>query len=411
MQSRDNRRHGYRWLWGASAGAALGDGLSSTTFPLLIASQTRDPLIVSLLQVATGLPWLLFGLVAGTLVDRWDRRAVMWRTDLARVCIVLVLGVLVARGHAPVVVVLFAAFLLACGSTLIRSAAPALLPTLVPREQLARANGRLQAGATLSGSFVGPAAGSVLHSFSASAPVLAQTVAFIASAVCVGRLPAAASVEAARSSRRSIWIETAEGLRWLFAHRVLRSVAVGTVLLAASTGVLLAVLVIHVLDVLDVPAAGYGLLIAVYAGGSVMGSLLAARLRRRLGTNRCLLISALLGTVSIAVLAVAPSAVLAGAALIVLGVATMLWNILAVTVRQEFTPDHLLGRVTSAFAVVGVGTAPIAAPLGGIVASLTSTSVAIGFAAMLCALACIPVGRLPDLDRVGHTPPETPPHP
>jgi MFS family permease len=398
-------------LWGAAAGAALGDGLSTTALPLLIASQTRDPFIVSLLPVATGLPWLLFGLVAGTLVDRWDRRTVMWRTDLARVLIVAALGVLVALGHVPVFLVLLAAFLLACGSTLIRSAAPALLPALVPRENLAHANGRLQAVATVSGSFLGPAAGSALYSLCVAVPFLAQTLALVASAVCVGRLPAMTSTSVAGSARGSIWADTVVGVRWLVAQRVLRSVATGTVLLAASTGVLLAVLVIHVLEFLDLPTVGYGLLIAVYAGGSVVGALLAPRLRRALGTNRCLLTSVLLGTVAISVLAVAPNVVLAGAALFVLGIATMLWNILAVTVRQELTPNHLLGRVTSAFAVIGVGTAPIAAPLGGIVASLTNTSVAIGFAALLCALACIPVGRLPDLDHEGHTRSDSPPHP
>jgi len=395
-RAEDGRRFG--WLWGATVGAALGDGLSMTAFPLLIAGQTRDPFIVSLLQVATGLPWLLFGLLAGALVDRWDRRSVMWRTDLARLCIALSLGVLVALGHAPVAVVLLAAFLLACGSTLIRSAAPALLPTLVPRERLADANGRLQAGSTVSGSFLGPAAGSVLYSLSAAVPFLVQTFALVVSTLCVWRLPTTLVPSASRTGRSSIWVETAEGVRWLAAHRVLRSVAVGTILLAASTGVLLAVLVVHVLEFLDLPPVGYGVLISVYAGGSVAGSLFTARLRPALGTNRCLLCSALLGTVSIAVLAMAPNAVLAGVALFALGVATMLWNILAVTVRQELTPNHLLGRVTSAFTVAGVGSAPIAAPLGGVIASLANTSMAIGGAALLCAFACIAVSRLPDLD-------------
>ena len=87
----------------------MGDGLSMTAFPLLIAAQTRDPLVVSLLQVATGLPWLLFGLAAGTLVDRWDRRTVMWRTGLARVAVALALGLLIALGWAPVAVILAAA--------------------------------------------------------------------------------------------------------------------------------------------------------------------------------------------------------------------------------------------------------------------------------------------------------------
>lgn len=390
---------GYGWLLGSTVGAAMGDGLSTTALPLLIASQTREPIVVSLLQVATGLPWLLFGLAAGTLADRWDRRTVMWRTDLSRVAVAAALGVLVLAGQVSVGLILGAAFLLASGATLIRSAAPALLPTLVERAGLAAANGRLQAGSTLSGSFVGPALGGVLYAASAALPIMAHVLSLAFSALCAARLPKRTTAPTPPRPRRSIREETVDGVRWLAAHRVLRSIVTGTVLLSAATGILLAVLVIHALEFLNLTPAGYGALISVYALGSVVGSLLTAYLQRHLGTNRSLLVSALFGAVAIGALAVAPTPVLAGGALVGLGVATMLWNTLAVTVRQSLTPNHLLGRVTSAFNVIGTGAAPIAAPLGGVIASLTSTSLAIGVASLLCAVACLYLKRLPDLDQ------------
>ncbi len=393
-----SRSRAYRSLWGATVGAAFGDGLSMTALPLLIASQTRDPFVVSLLQVATGLPWLLFGLVAGTLVDRWERRTVMWRTSLGRVFVALALGLSVILGHESVTVILIAAFLFASGTTLIRSAGPALLRTLVDRDRLVQANGRLQAGTTVAGSFFGPAVGGLLYSISAAAPALVQTVALIASVAFIARIPEQGVVAAKNGTRRSIWRETAEGIRWLASHQILRPIAASTCLLSASTGILLAVLVVHVLQVLKLTGAGYGLLVSVYAGGSVVGSLLTGRLRRRLGTNGSLRTSAVLGAASIGAFAAAPNPVLAGAALFFLGVATMLWNILAVTVRQELTPDRLLGRVTSAFTVLGLGAAPIAALVGGFIASVSTTSVAIGTAAVLCATACFAVARLPNID-------------
>lgn len=391
---------GFRWLWCATTGAALGDGLSSAVLPLLIASQTRDPFVVSLLQVATGLPWLLFGLVAGTLVDRWDRRAVMWRTDVARVVLAAALAGLVLLELASVPLILLVAFLLPTGATLIRSAAPALLPTLVDRDELAAANGRLQAGATVAGSFGGPAVGSGLYAISAALPLLAQTLSLAISTACVLLLPGApARNPVERLTARSIRSEAREGLRWLSSHQVLRKVASGTALLAAATGILLAVLVLHVLEFLGLPPVGYGLMISVYAIGSVAGALLTAPVERRLGTSRCLLASALLGAGSIGALALAPAPVPAGGALLCLGVATMLWNTIAVTLRQELTPAHLLGRVSSAFNVVAVGAAPIAAPIGGVIAARFGTPVAIGTAAALCALACIDVARIPSIER------------
>lgn len=398
MAMRSTTRSGYWWLWWATTGAALGNGVGLAAFPLLIAGQTQDPFVVSLLQVATGLPWVMFGLVAGTLVDRWDRRTIMWRTDLARLGIVAALGALILLGHGSVPLILLAAFLLATGTTLRRSAAPALLPTLVARGDLGAANGRLQAGSTISGSFVAPAVGGGLYAVAAAIPVLAQTLFFAISAACVLRIPRGANPPATPSAPGSVRQETWEGLRWLASHRVLRPIAVGTVILSSATGILMAVLVIHILVFLGLQPAWYGAMISVYAIGGVAAALLTARLKRAFGTNRCLMGAALLGAVSIGTLALARGPVLAGCALIALGVATMTWNTLAVTIRQELAPDRLLGRLSSAFNVVGVAAATVAAPIGGLIATQYGTSAAIAVASALCALACLCLTRTPNID-------------
>jgi len=159
MPARPSRA--FAWLWGSNFGAALGDGMAAAAMPLLIAGWTRDPLVVSLHQVAAGLPWLLFGLLAGGLADRWDRRTLMWRTDVARLIIAAGLCAAIATGTFGVPAILAATFLLATSTTLLRSAAPALLPELVSRERLLQANARLQLGSTTAGSFLGPSLGAL----------------------------------------------------------------------------------------------------------------------------------------------------------------------------------------------------------------------------------------------------------
>lgn len=383
MVERHAARGAFGWLWGANTGAALGDGFAMVAFPLLIAGMTRDPLVVSLLQAAAGLPWLLFGLLAGTLADRWDRRTLMWRTDVARFGVVAALAGLVAVDALTVPLLLAGAFLFATGSTLIRSAAPALLPALVPPDRLADANGRLQAGATAAGSFVGPALAGALYASTPWLPVFGQTLALAASAACLRRLPVGVSrVPAVRS--RSFARDTWEGLRWLACHRVLRALAAGTALLAAATGILLSVLVLHALQTLGLPAAGYGGLISLYAAGSLVGAVATPPLNRHLGTRTCLLLAAAVGALSIAALAAATIVLTAAASLMALGVAAMLWNTTTVTIRQQSTPDQLLGRVSSAFNVLSVGAAPVAAPIGGVIAATTSTASALAAAAVLC---------------------------
>jgi hypothetical protein len=130
-------------LWSAATISGAGDGVRVVALPLLAAGLTRDPRAVSLVAVAAGLPWLLSALPAGALVDRWDRKRVLWSVDFARAAVMAGLVVGVALGHASIPLLLVVAFLLGSAQTLFDSAAQAALPVVVPRPDLERANGRL----------------------------------------------------------------------------------------------------------------------------------------------------------------------------------------------------------------------------------------------------------------------------
>jgi len=183
--------------------------------------------------------------------------------------------------------------------------------------------------------------------------------------------------------------DIAEGLTWVIHHRVLRPLATGTILLAAATGILLAVLVLHALETLRLPEAGYGVLITIYAVGSLGGAAISPQLRRRVDSKRSLMLAAALGAASIGTLALGTHIALAAVALAALGVATMVWNVTAMTLRQEATPDRLLGRTSSAFNILALGAGPIAAPIGGLIATVTNTTWALLAAAGLCACAVV----------------------
>src|SRR6266540_5974059 len=124
---------GYHKLWTAAAVSTLGDGVFLAALPLLAATLSRDPLQVSLVAFAGWLPWLLFGLVSGALVDRWDRRRVMWTVDAVRLALVGGLGVAVLAGGATIPLLATVGFLLGIGQTLFDNAAQSLIPALVTR--------------------------------------------------------------------------------------------------------------------------------------------------------------------------------------------------------------------------------------------------------------------------------------
>lgn len=386
----------FQSLWLASTSGALADGLAATALPLLMVTLTRDPLTISLLQVASGLPWLVLGLPAGVLADSWDRRRVLWSTDLGRAAVALGLTGVVLAGATSVPVILVAALLYGAGTVLFRSAAPSALPALVDAPDLTRANSRLQIGTTTTGALAGPSLGGVLFTLGAWLPTLTQTGALLLSVGALRGLPVGQPHQGDTSehTRGPMRAEIAQGLRTVFRDPVLRGLATATSMLAASTGMLLAILVLHVVETLDAPQSSYGLLFTLYATGSLAASAVVAILHSILGTRRCLLASAALGAASLLIIAWAPTATIAAIGMVMLGAATMIYNVLAVTLRQQHTPDRILGRVSSIFNVVGVGSVPVAALAAGVLASHYGTPLTISSGAGLCVFAGLAIATL-----------------
>jgi MFS family permease len=157
---------------------------------------------------------------------------------------------------------------------------------------------------------------------------------------------------------------------------------------------LLAVLVLHVVDTLHAAQGSYGLLFTLYAGGGLAASAAVPSAHATWGTRRCLIISASLGALSLLVVAWGTTVAYAAIGMTTLGAATMLYNVVAVTVRQQRTPDHLLGRVSSAFNVLSVGSLPLAALAAGALATMFGTSISLTVAAALCALATTSISLL-----------------
>lgn len=153
----------FRWLLASSWASNLGDGIAMAAGPLLIASQTREPLLVAMAVLLQQLPWLLFGLQAGALADRLDRRKVVVTVDLARTAVLVVLCVAIATGAVSVVVVLLALFVLGTAEVFADNASSTLLPMLVGRSDLTVGNARLQTGSLTLNHLAGPPIGAASY--------------------------------------------------------------------------------------------------------------------------------------------------------------------------------------------------------------------------------------------------------
>ncbi len=361
----------YWRLWGASAASNLADGLFFIALPLLAVRLTDSPILIAGLAIAGRLPWLVFVLVAGALADRLDRRTTMRNVQLFRVTVVALLTVLSLMDALSLPVLYVASFVLGVGETLFDTAAQSIMPSVVDKEQLATANGRLYGVELVMNQFIGPPLGGLLIGLSVPLALGSSIIGYGLAAVGLTLLVGSFRPQRSGPPTR-MTTDIAEGLRYLWRNRVLRTMAfmVGGMNLASTAT--FAVLVLYAVSPgpMGLSEPAFGVLLTSFAIGSLLGSFVAAPLQRRFGRVRMLFLSVVIIGAGIAVPAFTTSPILVGASFAVSGVFIIVWNVITVSLRQRIVPDGLLGRVNAGYRLFAWGTQPIGALLGGVVGEL-----------------------------------------
>src|SRR5215216_7190563 len=354
----------------ASGFANLADGVLWVALPLLAVQLTRSPILIAGITVAARLPWLLAP-VAGAFADRRDRRQSMVRVNLARFVLLGGLALAVAVDVATLPMLYAVAVLLGVGETLFDTSAQSLLPAVVDRDDLTRANSQLFAVELVANTFIGPPLGGLLAAAGLALALGAPAAAYLVGAGCLALLAGGfRAVGAAPAGSTRLRDDIAEGTRFVWRHPVLRPLAIMLGLQNMAFSAAFSVFVLFAVDPgpMGLSKAGYGILLATLGVGSLLGTWLAVPAERRLGRVRILVVSVLLNVASLVVYVVTTSAVLVGTLLAVSGVGIVLWNVVTVSLRQRITPDRLLGRMNAAYRLVGWGTMPIGSLIGGVLA-------------------------------------------
>jgi len=173
-----------------------------------------------------------------------------------------------------------------------------------------------------------------------------------------------------REQRTTIRADIAEGLRFLWRHRLLRTLAGITGLNNFATNATFAVFVLYAAgpnSAIGLTEAAYGLLFGTIAAGSLLGALLADRVERRLGPARTMTLSLLGGALMVAAPAFTSNPLLIAAGFFIAGAVAALWNVVAVSLRQRIVPDRIVGRVNSGYRLVAWGSRPLGAATGGLI--------------------------------------------
>jgi MFS family permease len=386
------RLPGTYWrLWWAAAADSFGDGAFAAAVPLLAVTITRDPLQISVVSAATYLPALLLSVPVGAVIDRRDRVALMWRSQVLEAVITGVVAVLAAAGEASIPVLAGTAFGLGACEVVFVNASQAILPDIVPKSLLHKANGHQYAVTALGQQFAGPPAGSLLFAAAVALPFGLDAGSFVLSAALLAALPRQRQARAVYPPARAAM---AEGLRWLTRHRLLRTLAllagVNTFCYQAGN----VTLVLLATQTLRLSPAGYGLLLGGAATGSVLGGLVNARIVARTGALPALITSLAANVIIFEGIGLSPDAIVLGALLALNGFATTMWSIGAVGQRQHLVPPQLLGRVNSVYRMLSTGLMPLGALAGGLIAhesGLRAAYPAAGALRGIALLAALPI--------------------
>lgn len=364
--------HRYHRLFAAATISNLGDGVFVVALPLVAADLTRDPTAIAGVALATSLPWLLFALVAGALVDRWDRRLVMVGADTIRALLVALLAAAVVTDSHSLTLLYTIGFGLGTAETMFDNASQTILPSIIDdHRDLPRANGRLFASETITNQFVGPPLGGFLVAAAAAVPFWLDAASFLAAAALVASIPGRFRAPAADTSvrgRTSLRSEIAEGVRWLWGHRLLRDLAILLSLMNLWASAGFAVMVLFAQEELGLGELGFGLLMTGPAIGSVVGGIAAGRVTERVGSGPVLIFGCFGVAGGLLLVGFVSNALLAASLLALFGMAGVGWNVVTVSLRQSIIPDELLGRVNSVYRFLGWGGMPIGAVVGGVLA-------------------------------------------
>jgi MFS family permease len=356
----------FRWLLASTTVNNVGDGIALSAGPLLVASQTRDPFLVSLALLSEYLPALVFGVPGGALADRVDRKRMVVVVNAARACVLGLMVATILSGTVDIALVLIALFALGSAETLADSASSTILPGIVAKRDLGIANSRMQGAFLLTNQLLLPPVGAFLFVIGPAIPFAANAAAFLLGAVLVLRV---VTSQPARTRTDGFRAEMAEGIRWLVAHPPMRTLALTIFLFNVTYGAAWSVLVLYAGERLGMNAVGFGLLTTAVAIGGVIGIGLYGSLERRFSLANIMRVGLLIETFTHLSLALTTSPAWALATLVVFGAHAFVWGTTSTAVRQRAVPDELMGRVGGVYRMAVLGGLVIGTPIGGLLAS------------------------------------------
>jgi MFS family permease len=363
----------FQKLWSSSAASNVSDGLLKTAVPLLATTLTTDPFWISTIAAIVMLPWLLFAIPVGGLVDRINRRQMLALANTVRLSAALLLAFAVGLEFITLPLLLLTTFMFGIGEVIYDTTLQSMIPQVLEKDQLEQGNARLQVTSVTLGEFVGAPLSGLLYAISITLPFLFGAIGVVVAVLLVLTIPlkyANNLEDHTPVEKKNFWADVRFGIRYLYEHKTLLKL----VLLTSSIGFFFSAssstMVLFLTQTLKVPTALFGFLLAMPAIGALLGSVLSHRISKRLGRTTVMAWSMALSSLLVILQGFSPNYIVL-AILVTAGTAIItMWNVLLMATYHQIIPTELFGRIHGTRRTLVWGLMPIGSLLGGLIATI-----------------------------------------
>ena len=360
-------------LFSASAISNLADGLLAVAAPLLAITLTKNPVLISMLSALVMLPWLLFAIPIGLIVDRVDKRLLITFTNSLRFVIAGLLALAIATDFVTIYWLFVAAFLIGISEVASDTASQSLIPVILEKKHFERANSRLNIAETVIQNFIGGPLSGFLYATAVVLPFVLNSAGFLIAAIFVFLIPAHLITESRDETKepaekKSFIGDIKFGLKYLWNDPDLRGLVTITTSLGFFYSLSMSTMILFITEVLGLQAKFFGVLMAGAGSGAIIGALLAPKISKKFGRGKVLALAIFISSVTVLFQALSPNYWVFGVVGFVTSFFITNWNILLMSCYQVLIPKELYGRIHGARRTFVWGMMPLGAFLGGVIA-------------------------------------------
>ena len=359
-------------MWAASIISNLSDGILIAAAPLLAISLTDSTVLISAIGAMVMLPWLLFAIPIGVLVDRIDRRFILAGANATRSAVVGVLAVLIATHHVSIYWLLAASFVIGVCEVAADTTSQSLIPQILEEKNFEKGNSRLQISETVIQVFVGAPISGFIYAIAIALPFFINSVGLAVAALLAFSIPIKylqdVRTDDIEKEKKKFVADMKFGIRYLYNEKVLRRLVLTTTSIGVCYSMGMATMVLFIIKELELPKQLFGVILTIQSLGAISGAFMAPRLSKKFGRSIVMTFGITSSSAVLLLQGFSPNIYIFVALATFGAFAVSQWNILLMATYQTVIPAELYGRIHGTRRTLVWGMMPVGSLLGGVLA-------------------------------------------